>query len=278
MLSAGGERAGSLGVGALGARGARSCPLRDDRLSIGATAAGPCPLRASRSLSRRRPGRETLPVVADSSPAAVLGEVDVVLPILPGPFGEDGTVQGLLELAGSPTWGRASPRRLSAWTRICSSAVTARPRPRGRPQRHAPARRRDLEPVRLPRLRQPARLGSSVASRSALRGGLVRAVARRGDTTRSAGGGAAHRHRGGGGVLGNLRPAPLARPSARSSRTRVVRLRGQVRRGRLRHHRARTDPRRRGGAWQQLASRVRGDGVRGDGARGLLRRPTERWS
>ena len=45
---------------------------------------------------------ETLPVVADSSPAAVLGRVDVVLPILHGPFGEDGTVQGLLELAGVP--------------------------------------------------------------------------------------------------------------------------------------------------------------------------------
>jgi D-alanine-D-alanine ligase len=42
---------------------------------------------------------ETLPVPADSAPAA-LGAVDVVLPILHGPFGEDGTVQGLLELAG----------------------------------------------------------------------------------------------------------------------------------------------------------------------------------
>jgi D-alanine-D-alanine ligase len=31
-----------------------------------------------------------------------LGEVDVVLPVLHGPFGEDGTIQGLLELAGVP--------------------------------------------------------------------------------------------------------------------------------------------------------------------------------
>ena len=45
---------------------------------------------------------ETLPVVAHSEPAATLGQVDVVLPILHGPFGEDGTVQGLLELAGVP--------------------------------------------------------------------------------------------------------------------------------------------------------------------------------
>jgi len=45
---------------------------------------------------------ETLPVVADKAPAKVLAEVDVVFPILHGPFGEDGTVQGLLELAGVP--------------------------------------------------------------------------------------------------------------------------------------------------------------------------------
>jgi D-alanine-D-alanine ligase len=42
---------------------------------------------------------ETLPVPARNAPAT-LGAVDVVLPILHGPFGEDGTVQGLLELAG----------------------------------------------------------------------------------------------------------------------------------------------------------------------------------
>ena len=32
----------------------------------------------------------------------VLGDVDVVLPILHGPYGEDGTIQGLLEMAGVP--------------------------------------------------------------------------------------------------------------------------------------------------------------------------------
>src|SRR5919204_2047237 len=44
---------------------------------------------------------ETLPVPATNAPAT-LGSVDVVLPILHGPFGEDGTVQGLLELANVP--------------------------------------------------------------------------------------------------------------------------------------------------------------------------------
>jgi len=44
---------------------------------------------------------ETLPVPTDKVPAT-LGEVDVVFPVLHGPFGEDGTVQGLLELADVP--------------------------------------------------------------------------------------------------------------------------------------------------------------------------------
>jgi D-alanine-D-alanine ligase len=45
---------------------------------------------------------ETLPVPATSGTLAAVGTVDVVLPILHGPFGEDGTVQGLLELADVP--------------------------------------------------------------------------------------------------------------------------------------------------------------------------------
>ena len=47
----------------------------------------------------------TLPLRADGgalATASALGEVDVVIPVLHGPFGEDGTVQGLLELAGVP--------------------------------------------------------------------------------------------------------------------------------------------------------------------------------
>ena len=34
--------------------------------------------------------------------AEILAAVDVVFPILHGPYGEDGTIQGLLELAGVP--------------------------------------------------------------------------------------------------------------------------------------------------------------------------------
>jgi D-alanine-D-alanine ligase len=41
-----------------------------------------------------------LAAVAPGEIPHLLGEVDVVLPVLHGPFGEDGTMQGLLEMAG----------------------------------------------------------------------------------------------------------------------------------------------------------------------------------
>ncbi len=40
--------------------------------------------------------------LADGEAGDILHEVDVVFPVLHGPFGEDGTIQGLLELAGVP--------------------------------------------------------------------------------------------------------------------------------------------------------------------------------
>jgi D-alanine-D-alanine ligase len=66
---------------------------RDGRWAL-EQAAGNRLLQASAgSELARLPGREI---------AAKLAEVDVVFPVLHGPFGEDGTVQGLLELAGVP--------------------------------------------------------------------------------------------------------------------------------------------------------------------------------
>jgi D-alanine-D-alanine ligase len=47
-------------------------------------------------------GSRELTVVDASGVARSLGAVDLVFPILHGPFGEDGTVQGLLELVGLP--------------------------------------------------------------------------------------------------------------------------------------------------------------------------------
>jgi D-alanine-D-alanine ligase len=46
------------------------------------------------------PGGSALIVTGPASLPPGLGEVDVVLPLLHGPFGEDGTIQGLLEMAG----------------------------------------------------------------------------------------------------------------------------------------------------------------------------------
>ncbi|WP_066519825.1 D-alanine--D-alanine ligase family protein [Curtobacterium ammoniigenes] len=49
-----------------------------------------------------RAGSRELTVVDANGVTASLGPVDVVFPILHGPFGEDGTVQGMLELVGMP--------------------------------------------------------------------------------------------------------------------------------------------------------------------------------
>ncbi|MVZ99405.1 D-alanine--D-alanine ligase [Actinomadura sp. LD22] len=46
------------------------------------------------------PDSRGLMVVEPGKVPATLGEVDVVLPLLHGPYGEDGTIQGLLDLAG----------------------------------------------------------------------------------------------------------------------------------------------------------------------------------
>jgi len=48
------------------------------------------------------PGRAGQLVSLSAGGAEVLASVDVVFPVLHGPYGEDGTIQGLLELAGVP--------------------------------------------------------------------------------------------------------------------------------------------------------------------------------
>jgi D-alanine-D-alanine ligase len=85
-------------------------PEHFDVVPIGITMEGRWILTDSRELEMR--GRE-LPrveptgtsVVLPGDPTALpaeLANVDVVFPLLHGPYGEDGTVQGLLELAGVP--------------------------------------------------------------------------------------------------------------------------------------------------------------------------------
>ena len=105
---------------------------------------------------------ETLPVVARSAPAATLGQVDVVLPILHGPFGEDGTVQGLLELAGLPYVGAGVAASALCMDKDLFKAVL---RDRGIPvARNVTVRDGDVpeHPFPYPVFVKPARLGSSV--------------------------------------------------------------------------------------------------------------------
>lgn len=67
-------------------------------------------LTATSPLFALAPGDEPEPVtetalVGDARarlPETLMGDIDVVFPVLHGPYGEDGTIQGLLELAGIP--------------------------------------------------------------------------------------------------------------------------------------------------------------------------------
>jgi D-alanine-D-alanine ligase len=106
---------------------------------------------------------ETLPVPATSKEVTqTLGAVDVVLPILHGPFGEDGTVQGLLELAGVPYVGAGVAASALCMDKDLCKAVL---RDRGIPvTRNATLREGDeiANPFAYPVFVKPARLGSSV--------------------------------------------------------------------------------------------------------------------
>jgi len=114
---------------------------------------------AARALDR--PVAETLPVPT-GSPPETLGEVDVVLPILHGPFGEDGTVQGLLELAGVPYVGAGVTASALCMDKDLFKSVC---RDKGIPVTRSVTLRngdRPANPFGYPIFVKPARLGSSV--------------------------------------------------------------------------------------------------------------------
>jgi D-alanine-D-alanine ligase len=111
----------------------------------------PSPLDES-SLSRL-PGR---------SVASALGGVDVVFPVLHGPHGEDGTVQGLLELAGVPYVGAGVAASALCMDKDLFKSVL---RDHGIPvTRNVTLRLGDgpENPFGYPVFVKPARLGSSV--------------------------------------------------------------------------------------------------------------------
>jgi len=97
---------------------------------------------------------------------ALLGNVDVVFPVLHGPYGEDGTIQGLLELAGVPYVGSGVLASAVAMDKAVAKVLL---RAAGLAVAEAVVARRgspvDTEAVRalgLPVFVKPARGGSSI--------------------------------------------------------------------------------------------------------------------
>jgi D-alanine-D-alanine ligase len=70
----------------------------------------------------------------------VLHGVDVVFPVLHGPFGEDGTIQGLLELAGVPYVGSGVLGSAVAMDKEFAQEAAGRRGPAGRAVRGGPGR------------------------------------------------------------------------------------------------------------------------------------------
>jgi D-alanine-D-alanine ligase len=120
---------------------------------------------------------ETLPVPAAHVPAT-LAEVDVVFPVLHGPFGEDGTVQGLLELANVPYVGAGVTASALCMDKDLFKSVL---RDQGIPVTSSVTLRESNgfeSPFGYPVFVKPARLGSSVGITKArspdeLRAGLA---------------------------------------------------------------------------------------------------------
>jgi D-alanine-D-alanine ligase len=105
---------------------------------------------------------ETLPVLAANGVAQALTEIDVVFPVLHGPFGEDGTVQGLLELADVAYVGSGVAGSAVCMDKDLCKAVL---RDRGiAVARNVTLRDGDAvaHPFDYPVFVKPARLGSSV--------------------------------------------------------------------------------------------------------------------
>jgi D-alanine-D-alanine ligase len=120
-------------------------------------------LGPAREQSELAKGGEKLPVPLNGSPQPFEG-VDVVFPVLHGPFGEDGTVQGFLELAGVAYVGAGVTASALCMDKDLFKAVM---RDKGIPvvdsvtvlERH---RNQVENPFGFPVVVKPARLGSSV--------------------------------------------------------------------------------------------------------------------
>ena len=87
-----------------------------------------CPRSTGPARSSARPdggAGSTWSCTSRGSRRSALGDVDVVLPLLHGPWGEDGTIQGMLEMAGVRYVGAGCWPPRSAWTRHYMKVVFA---------------------------------------------------------------------------------------------------------------------------------------------------------
>jgi D-alanine-D-alanine ligase len=110
-------------------------------------------------------------LVQDAQGVRSLGDVDVVFPILHGPLGEDGTIQGALELVGVPYVGNGvlasalAMEKHVAKTVLEGAGIVVAPWvtvTRNDLARHPDLWRRRIEGLGLPAFVKPARAGSSV--------------------------------------------------------------------------------------------------------------------
>jgi len=116
-------------------------------------------------------GARSLTVLEPGVVPRELGEVDVVFPLLHGPFGEDGTLQGLLELAdvryvGSGVFASAASMDKQYMKVVLAGAgIPVGPYvvvDRRRWERHPDEVRADVEELGWPVFVKPARAGSSL--------------------------------------------------------------------------------------------------------------------
>ena len=145
-----------------GARGAR--PGGDDVSTSRSSATAVGARRRRRSREPAGPAAERAAGCPQTAVAAPLAGVDVVFPVLHGPFGEDGTVQGLLELAGVPYVGAGVAASALCMDKDLFKSVM---RDNGHPGARATSTLRDRRaavdsPYGYPVFVKPARLGSSV--------------------------------------------------------------------------------------------------------------------
>lgn len=163
-------------------------PNRFEVIPVGITAAGTW-LRTDARPDDLAIADRRLPAVTGESAtplelaAEILASVDVVFPILHGPYGEDGTIQGLLELAGVPYVGAGVFASAAGMDKeFAKKVIDAAGLPIGDyvvlRSRQASPGAEDIERLGFPLFVKPARGGSSIGvSRVTSAGDLPAAIA-----------------------------------------------------------------------------------------------------